>query len=80
LSFNPEQAKFIKSLPLHHSQEILSDTNDEFRIRLKVCITFDFIMEILSHGEDVKVLKPNSFVRTIKRIFQNSLNQYDEIK
>ena len=58
LAFDPHQGKYIKSLPLHHSQELLADTEDELRIKLTLYITRDFIMELLSHGEDVTVLKP----------------------
>ncbi len=34
LSFNAFQGKYIKSLPLHHSQEVVADTPEEFRIKL----------------------------------------------
>ena len=54
LSFDPEQGKYIKSLPLHKSQEIVVDTETELRIKLKLYITHDFEMELLSYGDNVK--------------------------
>ena len=35
LWFEPFQGKYIKSLPLHHSQQIVVDTDQELQIKLK---------------------------------------------
>jgi len=76
LSFNPTQGKFIKSLPLHESQQIIMDSKDELRVSLNIVITHDFIMEILSHGNQVKVLKPDSLISDLKNIYKESLGLY----
>lgn len=76
LSFDPLQGKYIKSLPLHESQEVLLDNEDEFQIKLKLFITQDLIMELLSHGDNVKVIKPESLIKEIKSVLQNALNLY----
>jgi predicted DNA-binding transcriptional regulator YafY len=60
LSFDPEEAPYLKTQPLHHSQEILVDTPREFRIRLKVYPTIELKMAIWSFGPRVKVIKPKS--------------------
>jgi predicted DNA-binding transcriptional regulator YafY len=78
LSFTPDQGKYIKSLPLHHSQQVLADNQQEVLIKLKLVVTFDFIMELLSHGTDVKVIQPQSLIDEIKRIYMNALNQYSD--
>lgn len=78
LSFNPHQGKYIKSLPLHHSQEIIIDNKKELRIKVTICPTYDFIQEILSHGHNVKVVYPESFQNEIKREIQIMLNNYNE--
>lgn len=36
LSFNPLQGKYIKSFPLHHSQSVMTDNEEEFRIRYRL--------------------------------------------
>ncbi|MEX2565062.1 MAG: WYL domain-containing protein [Cyclobacteriaceae bacterium] len=64
--FDPFQGKYIKSLPLHESQEILIDNPQELRIRLTLFVTHDFFMELLSHGERVKVLKPAGLIEKLK--------------
>jgi len=76
ISFNPFQGKYIKTLPLHSSQEILVDNEAEFRIGLKICITHDFLMELLSFGPNMKVLKPPSLINQVKLSYQNSFDQY----
>jgi predicted DNA-binding transcriptional regulator YafY len=76
LSFDPFQGKYIKSLPLHGTQEILLDNQHETRIRLKIYLTHDFIMEILSHGDNVKVIQPESLITELKHSYKNALKQY----
>jgi len=76
LSFDAIQGKYIKSLPLHETQEILIDNEHEVRIKLNIYLTLDFIMEILSHGDNVKVIKPKSLIAELKKSYQNALAQY----
>lgn len=76
LSFDPEQGKYIRTLPIHESQEIIADDEDEFRIKLKMKITYDFIREILSNGKDVKVIAPKKLLREILKINSEIIKQY----
>lgn len=76
LSFKPLKGKFIKSNPLHNSQETIIDNNDEFRIKLNMQITHDFVMEILSHGDEVKVIFPEILINEICSKMENALKQY----
>lgn len=77
LSFIAFQGRYIKSMPLHKSQQILVDNEEELRIKLRVFITEDFIMEIISHGERVKVIEPKSLVKEIRSIHEAALERYD---
>jgi predicted DNA-binding transcriptional regulator YafY len=76
LSFTPFQGKYIKTLPLHHTQEILIDNQKELRIKLQLYVTYDFKMELLSMGDEVKVLQPESLVREMKDTLQKALKRY----
>lgn len=76
LSFTPFQGNYIKSLPLHESQKVEIDNDVELRIQLKIIITLDFIMELLSYGENVKVIKPDSLIDKMKAIYRKALGQY----
>ena len=70
------QGKYIKSLPLHDTQTILTDTEDEMKIQLKLCVTHDFLMELLSFGANVKVIEPESLVSQIKIMHKKAFLQY----
>lgn len=76
LSFDPEQGRYLKSFPLHRSQEIVMEKDDEIRILLRIHITYDFLKEILSWGESVKVIKPKSLIIKLKKSYETTLAQY----
>ncbi|HCN85105.1 MAG TPA: WYL domain-containing protein, partial [Sphingobacteriaceae bacterium] len=76
LSFDPFQGKYIKTLPLHETQEVLVDNKDELQIELKLFVTQDLIMELLSFGADMEVLKPKSLADKIKTEHQKAFNRY----
>jgi predicted DNA-binding transcriptional regulator YafY len=78
LSLEPHEGKYIKSLPLHSSQEIIADTPEELCVRLRICITEDFIMEILSHGSKVKVIQPSGLAKIIRNACKEATLQYPE--
>ncbi len=76
LSFTPDQGKYIKSLPLHHSQQILADNKNEVLVSLNLAITFDFVMELMSYGPEVKVIQPESLANELKENFKKALEKY----
>lgn len=76
LSFDPFQGKYIKTLPLHDTQQVLIDNDEELRIKLKLCITLDLIMELLSFGDNMKVLQPSSLADQIKTAHEDAFKQY----
>ena len=78
LTFEPHEGKYIKSLPLHASQEIINDTPEELRICLTLYITEDFIMEILSHGAKVRVIQPAGLAKVIRNSCQETFMKYPE--
>lgn len=76
LSFDSFQGKYIKTLPLHETQRILIDNEEELRIHLKLYTTHDFLMEILSFGDSVKVLKPASLAKELREAHKSAFEQY----
>lgn len=76
LSFDPFQGKYIKTLPLHETQEIVFDNDDELRIKLKLHPTHDLLMELLSFGDNMKVIMPKSLAKQIKQAHQKAFEQY----
>lgn len=76
LKFDSHQGKYIKSLPLHASQTIVEDTPEHLIISLKLCVTYDFKMEILSYGERVKVIQPASLINELVDELKTTLGYY----
>ncbi len=77
LSFDADQGKYIKTLPLHHSQEILLDDDDEFRIKLTLVPTYDFVREILSHGSSLRIISPESFKNSMRAEVEEMLINFN---
>ena len=60
------QSKYLRTLPLHHSQ-VEVERNEEYSIfEYYLCPSFDFRQKILSMGDSVEVLAP-MLLRTIIR-------------
>ena len=76
LSFTSREGKYIESLPIHHSQELILKTEEEYRFSYFIRPTYDFRMEILSYGDQVKVMEPESLQKQIKAQLKNSLEKY----
>lgn len=60
LSFKHSQKGFVKSLPIHHSQKILIDNEEEYKIELTLAPTYDFYQELLTHAERLKIVEPKT--------------------
>lgn len=76
LSFDPFQGKYIKTLPLHDTQQVLVDNDEEIKIKLKLCLTHDLVMELLSFGDNMKVIEPKSLADQIKQAHEKAFRQY----
>lgn len=76
LSFEPRQGNYVKTLPLHNSQIVLVDNDEELRVRLRVRVNFELIQKILSYGQRVKVLQPVHLKTKVTDILRENLNQY----
>ena len=70
------QAKYFRSVPLHHSQhETLHDSFSIFYFKIK--ITPDFVQELLSHGPKIVVMSPPELRAMMITSLRESLNNYD---
>jgi predicted DNA-binding transcriptional regulator YafY len=76
LVFEPLQGNYIKSYPLHESQQILADNETELLVELKLFVTHDLIMQLLSYGEEVKVIRPESLKNELKASYKAALKLY----
>lgn len=77
LSFDSVGGKYIKSFPIHETQKILTDNDDEIRVGLSLHITYDFLMELLSYGDTVKVISPAKLRKDITKQLKETLANYN---
>lgn len=76
LKFKPLQARYVKQKPLHHSQKILKETDNELTISLFLQNNFDFRMELLSYGDAVTVIKPESLKNQLIETYKKAIENY----
>lgn len=76
LSFTPTEGRYISSLPLHHSQKEILRNKKEHRFEYFLVPTYDFRMELLSYGNTVKVLEPESLKKDIVKQLELALKAY----
>lgn len=71
-----EQVKYLRSLPIHQSQQEIKEEKDYsvFQFRLKP--TYDFKMEVLSHGSSWEVLQPRWFRQDVASGFRMGYRLY----
>jgi predicted DNA-binding transcriptional regulator YafY len=74
---NPIQANYIRTQALHHTQRIVLETPQFVQFSIKVGITPELIMDLLSYGAGVKVLQPESLKKEIKQRLSNALKNYE---
>lgn len=76
LRFTAYQAPFVLNQPLHHSQQVLKQTDEFVELAYHVYLTTELIMTILSYGKQVKVLSPKKLANTIKATAQEMAALY----
>jgi hypothetical protein len=63
---NKDHTPYLKSLPLHHSQELIEDNGEYADFSLYLAPTYDFIMQLLHVGGMVEVISPSSLRKAMK--------------
>jgi predicted DNA-binding transcriptional regulator YafY len=76
LRFNASEGDYLKTLPLHSSQEIISETENEILLRLFVLETYELYSLLLSYGNRVEVLSPKKMRDHFRDILEKSLSSY----
>ena len=78
LKFDNEQANYVKALPLHHSQCVVSEDDMETVFKVFLAPTYDFQREVLSYGKRVQILAPESFKKEMKAEVEAMLKNFDD--
>ncbi len=70
------QAPYIKTKPIHASQEILDESNGNVTFCLYLIPNYELERELLGFGEGIKIIEPNNLVRTMRRKIRLMHNNY----
>jgi len=70
------QGKYLKTLPLHHTQEIVEENEEGLLLKVKLRPNYEFKQRILMFGSNVEIKKPKWFRAEIKKSLEESLAKY----
>lgn len=71
----PDQVMYFRTLPIHKSQKETPQQDGSSIFTYRVAPTYDFIQEVLSRGEEVEVLAPQSLRETM----HNKIKKMEQI-
>ena len=69
---------YIRDLPLHHSQEVLKEGEDYTDYKFFIRPSTDFVAELLSKGDRIEVLAPESFRKRICEEHLRAAKRYEK--
>jgi predicted DNA-binding transcriptional regulator YafY len=76
MKIDKANAPYVKTKPLHSSQEILKEDSDGMIFSINVVWNYELERELLGFGEQLHVLAPKRLVGTIRSRLKNSLKKY----
>jgi predicted DNA-binding transcriptional regulator YafY len=76
LSFSPWQANYLRALKIHSTQEVIIDSDIEFRISVIIKPAYEFYSKILSYGADVQVISPKKVANEIEKMLSDTIKRY----
>jgi len=80
IKVNRDESKYLRALPLHHSQEEAETKTDYSVFQYMLRPTYDFVQEILSHGDKIEVIEPESLRNNISDIIRNQHEAYKYLR
>ncbi|MDO4163515.1 MAG: WYL domain-containing protein [Bacteroides sp.] len=70
------QCKYIRALPLHHTQQEVETTEEYADFEYLLRPTYDFCQEVLSHGSSMEVLKPDWLRQDVQETVEGMMHLY----
>ncbi len=77
VSFTPFQGNYLRMLPIHSTQKILLDNEEEFRVQFTVIPSYEFYSKIRSYGEAAKIISPDYIVEEIQKSLLKASERYN---
>lgn len=76
IQVSEREAHFLRSLPLHHSQKEIRNSDGIVIFEYYIAPTFDFVQELRTYGSALKVLMPQSLANAMLQDHQKAIQQY----
>jgi len=67
---------YLRDLPIHHSQRVINTTDEYTDFEMKLRPTADFKAHLLSRGQWVEILEPQSLADEIIEWHQKAIDRY----
>lgn len=74
-----KQAKYLRTLPLHSSQEEIVSVLNYTDFKYNLCITNNLVNELLAKGSSVEVLEPASLRKRMQDELFTMIRRYKKI-
>jgi len=75
-SVKKRQAQYLLTQPLHESQVVVEEREDEIIFRLRVHPTYELVSVLLGYGCELYVIEPKQLREEIKNLLQHALDCY----
>ena len=69
-------ANYLRTLPLHHSQRELQQTDEYTEFSFDIRPTYDFLGQLLSHGDGIEVVSPDDVREKMRQKIAENLKRY----
>ncbi len=77
LKVSPVQAKYMRALPLHHSQQEMVQADGYSLFTFKMRLTYDLREHLLSMGSNIEVLSPPELKTQIREELRRTMALYE---
>ena len=71
-----DQSRYLMSLPLHHSQQIIETTDDYSVFSWRLKPTYDFVQQLLTMNLHIEVLEPLSLRTRMTELLKSMAKKY----
>jgi predicted DNA-binding transcriptional regulator YafY len=77
IKVSAKQVPYVRTKPIHHSQEIIREyKNGDVVIKLFLICNYELRSVLLSFGDDLEVRKPQKLRQEMKLVFSEALKKY----
>ena len=70
-------SKYIKSQPIHHSQEIMKESKEGTHFTFKLLLSEELIRTLLSYGGEIEVIEPEDLKKALKERISSMKKRYN---